>query len=398
MNKRVKRFYLMPKVWRTVTNSQVFNWVKIINEHGISSDCISISKQVLDKDSVNEIEKLINGKFYQHNIFSPLLNDVYLFSVLLSYYIKCSSHYDTIIFQTRLPYIGIPLYLIKQLPKSRIIFESRGATMEERKYENNGDSINFKNSLKAKLFDFSEKLLIRKSNKVICVSNALRDYYIKGLQIKDKSKFFITPGAADNYLFHYDDKIRNKYRNMLNFKEDDIVIVYSGALNMKWEIPNDVFKFLSELGKRASGYKFLMVTPDIELARDYATKFQLIDKTILVHSTFEEVNNYLNAADIALLLREDILMNNVASPTKFSEYLLAGLPTIISKGIYDFAEVIEKTNFGVVLQDNHNITESDFEKIDDLIKIDRIEISKWGSQNLSKEKFITDYIHLLENI
>ena len=60
----------------------------------------------------------------------------------------------------------------------------------------------------------------------------------------------------------------------------------------------------------------------------------------------------LSAADFGLLLRENNIVNNVASPTKFAEYLMAGLPVIISNGIGDFSYFVRFKNVGICI-DSH---------------------------------------------
>jgi glycosyltransferase involved in cell wall biosynthesis len=120
--------------------------------------------------------------------------------------------------------------------------------------------------------------------------------------------------------------------------------------------------------------------------------------TTIINSPFAEVNRFLNASDIALLLREDIPMNNVASPTKFAEYLMSGLPTIISKGVYDFAETIYTTNFGIVIEDYQHIEDQEFNMIYNLKDLNRENIALWAKMNLSKEKFISQYVKFFYEI
>lgn len=391
----IKRFYLMPKVWRTVTDSQVFNWVRIVNDNGVSTDCISFSKTKEDSVSISNIEKKIGGNFIQYNIYSPILNDFYVFVKLLKHYFQSFGKYKVIIFQTRMPNLGIPLRLISLFPKSRIVFESRGATIEERIFEGLGLQKNIKKKIRASLFYFSEKMLVKKANKVICVSHALKNYYMKKFALKDGESFFVTPGAADGHMFQYNNELRVSARNQLNFKENDIVIVYSGALIMKWEIPEVLFNYLSTLSKMNDNFKFLIITPDADIANHHIEVNGLELKSVVKCVTFDKVNELLNASDIGLLLRDDILMNNVSSPTKFSEYLLTGLPVIISLGVYDFAKIVKDTGFGIVVKNNTQVNKSDLKKIMDLRELNRMEVSNWGINNLSKERFIKDYIAML---
>ena len=60
----------MPSVWRTVTESQVFNWIKLFNVGGLSTDCISITNRMLEEKEVRNIENKLYGKFCADQICS----------------------------------------------------------------------------------------------------------------------------------------------------------------------------------------------------------------------------------------------------------------------------------------------------------------------------------------
>jgi glycosyltransferase involved in cell wall biosynthesis len=64
----------------------------------------------------------------------------------------------------------------------------------------------------------------------------------------------------------------------------------------------------------------------------------------------EEVPKYLHAADVALSLVRPSFPRRSMSPTKFAEYLAAGLPVIASAGIGDLDEHIEQSRIGVLLR------------------------------------------------
>ena len=68
-----------------------------------------------------------------------------------------------------------------------------------------------------------------------------------------------------------------------------------------------------------------------------------------MHVAPHEVHNILSCADAALLLRPQTVTNRVASPVKFSEYLQAGLPVIISPNIGDFSAFVSRENCGWVI-------------------------------------------------
>ena len=54
------------------------------------------------------------------------------------------------------------------------------------------------------------------------------------------------------------------------------------------------------------------------------------------------------------MLRELSTTNSVASPTKFAEYLFAGLPVLISDNLGDFTSVVKNSKVGMVYVQNTN--------------------------------------------
>ena len=66
------------------------------------------------------------------------------------------------------------------------------------------------------------------------------------------------------------------------------------------------------------------------------------DSIILKNVKFEDVNNYLNASDFGLLIREDNHANNAGSPTKFAEYAMTGLQIISSPSVSDYFNLNSK--------------------------------------------------------
>ena len=393
MKHGIKRFYIMPAVWRTVTDSQVFNWVEVLNKSNVETDIISLvnNRHRQDEEKVAEIEKRTGGKFYQFKLHPLLLNDIILTVRLFFLYARNVFKYDTIIFQTRMADLGHTFGLIKLLPKVKTIFESRGATIEERAFVHN-DFKSLKRNIKEYVNLRSEEKLISGSHGVICVSDALKKYYVSKFKMDtSKTDFLVIPGAASRDLFYYEKSLREEYRSLLGYSDEDVVLVYSGALNQKWEIPDVVFNFLKSLAEFRTDFKFLMITPDLELVNEYSKKYGISQDLVAIQSSFDEVNKYLNAADVALLLREDIVMNNVASPTKFAEYLMAGLPTVLSHGIHDFAEILRETGYGVILEDNTLVNQDLADDIVELKSKDRKAVATWAARNISKERYVEKY-------
>jgi len=394
----IKRLYIMPEVWETVTQSQVFNWITLINGNGISTDCLSITSEKIGNEKVKEIEKSISGEFIQIKSRLMLIGDIFLILFLLKYYFKNKNRYKKIVFQTRLSSIGLTFYLLNVLlPKAKFIFESRAAGNEERKLREKEKNMNLKLRIKGSYFELSEQLMVTESDRIFCVSNSLKEYYINKYNLID-SNFTVFPGAADSNLFYLDKRLRTEVRKEFKLKDDEILVVYSGRLEKKWEIPDKIITFFNDLYAINSKFKLLLITPDINLAKNLIHQYELKEISFIRKVDLNEVNKYLNGADIGLLLREDIPMNNVASPTKFAEYLMSGLPVIISHGIHDFSNVIRNSRYGVVVNNLDGISLKEYTKLSNSLEIENVKIATWGKNKLSKKTFIKKYIESLKSI
>ena len=74
-----------------------------------------------------------------------------------------------------------------------------------------------------------------------------------------------------------------------------------------------------------------------------------VEHMTIISVPHDRVPAYLAAGDGGLLLRERSLINEVASPVKFGEYLASGTPVIISDGIGDYSALTRRERVGLVL-------------------------------------------------
>jgi len=168
----------------------------------------------------------------------------------------------------------------------------------------------------------------RYCSSAIFVTDRLRKMLGRPLGTKPYS---VIPGVASERLFFYSPKLRQETRSKLGYLDADPVIVYSGSLTPYQRFP-DTVKLFGELHAKDKTLKLLVLTPDLSAARE-SLDILSNGTYILLSARHDEVNAYLNAADFAIMLRSDTLLNAVAFPTKFSEYCLAGLPIIMSNSV-----------------------------------------------------------------
>ena len=98
----------------------------------------------------------------------------------------------------------------------------------------------------------------------------------------------------------------------------------------------------------------------------------------------------LAECDYGIMVRERTITNQVASPTKFAEYLSNGLKVITNEGLGDFSELVRKEGLGIVLRDG--------EPLPLLTPVDgpeRERLTRFAKERFTKQGFEPQYRALL---
>lgn len=410
MNKR-KYYYITDPFYSTVKDSQVTNWLEVLKTKGYNFDLIIITpilyvlkKNKFRKQKINQIKKILNCRIYQIPILKS--KDITGFSdfiktlILILIFVKSLLFRKKIIIQTRSLQNVYTLGFLKKTFKIKLIFDYRGAASEEfinsNGYKNIQDVDDY--HIKKEYYKSlkKQKLFWKNADAICAVSDKLANYINNKSNRNYTGKISVIPGAADKEHFFFDLKLRNKIRKELHISEDTDCYVYTGKLGFQWHMKDFIFETMSEITNRNETSLFLCITPEVEIAENLTKKYNFnLNRILIKPAQYSEINEYLNAADFGILFRADITTNNVASPTKFPEYILAGLPVIISEGIGDYSDYVTKKNFGLTI---HNKDTELYTKILELKRVNynlRKEISVAAQMNYSKqaniEKLITIY-------
>ncbi|HNF41408.1 MAG TPA: glycosyltransferase [Bacteroidia bacterium] len=138
-------------------------------------------------------------------------------------------------------------------------------------------------------------------------------------------------------------------RKKMKFNADDIILVYSGS-TAGWQSFDLLQGFLQKIINNNKNIKVLFLSEKDKNVDQLKAEFpDKIFQTFVKHS---EVSGILKSCDIGILIREKSVTNQVASPTKFAEYLSAGLPVIISEGIGDYTSFVKQNDCGWVLDES----------------------------------------------
>ena len=203
------------------------------------------------------------------------------------------------------------------------IWDCRGDTEEEfqTQYKNS------KNLIGKVYKSYKMKMNIKYSKnakKSIFVSNFLKNKYAF------KKENYIIGCTADSELFYFDKNLRENKRKELGYSSFDKILIYSGGM-----AHYQMFKETVELFQKLDfEWKLLVLTNDFENAKKELNNLDE-KRYSLLKVPFNEVNEYLNVADIGIMLREENNLNKAASPTKYAEYSMSGLKIIHSNQIGD---------------------------------------------------------------
>lgn len=219
-------------------------------------------------------------------------------------------------------------YMSKFMPNAQIIYDVHGASVEEYEFLSAPHT-----NQKIKKWIADRCLLsLEYAGLVLCQSRAMA-LYIQAL--KKGEEPWVYPMLIDNsWRISLDEIMRERVsiRSDLNIHEDAVVFVYAGGL-AKWQKIEETLAVFRRYHSRFPDCRLIFLTNEIK--RDWMPQAirPLVEEGAMKILTLNhgDVSRYLCAADVAFLLRDDILLNRVASPTKLGEYLSRGLLVVSEK-------------------------------------------------------------------
>lgn len=143
-----------------------------------------------------------------------------------------------------------------------------------------------------------------------------------------------------------DEDQRLAMRKSYGFSKESIVLIYSGS-SAGWQSFSWMDQWLANLMQENSRIVILFLAKvELESLTSHQQFPDRVKKDWLSHA---DVPKVLAMGDYGLLIREESITNQVASPTKFAEYLCCGLQVLISPHIGDYSDLVESTELGRVI-------------------------------------------------
>jgi len=174
-----------------------------------------------------------------------------------------------------------------------------------------------------------------------------------------KAEFILF--CSDAMKRHYERKFHTKYRNsyiMPCFNDEmdktfflepgkytDNVFIYAGSLAV-WQCFEPTVALYAEVEKRVDNCSFRVLTSEKEKAEEILKKYG-VQRYSIGFVPKEQVAEEMAKAKFGFSLREDSVVNRVATPTKLSNYISNGVIPIYSEYVEDFHSIAKDCKYCV---------------------------------------------------
>lgn len=221
------------------------------------------------------------------------------------------------------------IYLVKGY-KNHIVW-MQGVIPEESYMRN-------KSKLRLCILSIVEKIVLKRSKLVLMVSQAMLDHYESKYRIDLSHKSIIMPCFNETELVY--DAFEDEKYGVNTF-------VYVGSLHT-WQCFEQTVELYARIEEQSKGKtKFYVYTFQTELAEDIINKYGIKNYSV-DYVNKEKLSERIKGIKYGFVLRENCIVNNVATPTKFSNYLANGIIPIYSEAVMSFADYDKANQLGLV--------------------------------------------------
>ena len=262
----------------------------------------------------------------------------------------------------------------------KVVYDGRGAVNAEWNEYNLG----FTNLIKQKSFEW-EQSSVRNSDFRIAVSNKLVEYWAQKYNY-DKPAHVIIPCTFSEENLKINLDLQNQKLKEWSFDSNDIIVVFSGGKD-PWQSMGSLISLMEKWLVNNENLKIVFLANSEVKENEIFKKFPYRVFQDWVSS--KNVFSILKLADYGILIRDENTTNKVASPTKFAEYLIAGLKLIISENIGDYSIAVNTNGLGIILNENMN-EKSELLLVKPSIE-DKQKSSSFAQEKLSRSSNIDNY-------
>ncbi|MCX6273401.1 MAG: glycosyltransferase [Bacteroidetes bacterium] len=213
--------------------------------------------------------------------------------------------------------------------KIRLIYDAH--ELETEQVSNQG-------KLEHRLSVWLEKQLVKKVDRMITVSPAIAEEYSRRLSVPLPELILNCPPYQ---RFTKTSTIQDK----LNLPPGTTLFLYQGGLSAERGIENMLEAF-SQVAWPGSALVVMGYGPLEKLVLEYSKQ---CDRIFLLPAVSQrELPSYTSSADYGILFYENTCLNNYyCLPNKLFEYLMSGVPVLVSP-LYELKKIVESNHLGLI--------------------------------------------------
>ncbi|WP_439291307.1 hypothetical protein [Lonepinella koalarum] len=229
------------------------------------------------------------------------------------------------------------------------------------------------------LWTIFEYLSLRTVSFALFVSDRMKEHYTKKYKVSLDKKSYIMP-CFNQELIKEAFFVPDKYKKA--------TFVYAGTMS-KWQCIDEMLSFFKKVESVLPEAELTIYTPEKDIAKEYIKKYDL-SNVIIDYLPYQQLSKEIRKFKYGFLIRKDIEMNRVATPTKMNTYLANGIIPIYSDCVYAFRENLTELDYQLKLSQN------DEQNVNNLLNLERMDINTEGffiniNDNIFNSFYSSDY-------
>lgn len=193
------------------------------------------------------------------------------------------------------------------------------------------------------LWTILEYIALRKNVFSIFVSEKMRKHYENKYKIKINDNYYIMPcfnQTIDRESFFIPDKYSKP------------TFLYAGTLS-EWQCIDEMLFLYKEIENSIPNSKLFLFTSESEKAQMLVKRYAL-NHVSIQYVPFEKLNEAIRQCKYGFIIRKDIEMNRVATPTKMNSYLANGIIPIYTDCIDSFKQSLSFLQYQIKIDHTLN--------------------------------------------
>ena len=288
-----------------------------------------------------------------------------------------------------------------QLIQAKVIFDVRGVAPEEWEFAN-GYGKRFYRTIIGWL-TFYEAFALHKADGALFVTQQLQTHFENKYRVQPKHSL-VVPCYLDSLVHARHERAELDQKLVDTMRARSLVMVYSGSF-APWQMAAETVQLFRAVCAKKNDALLAIFTTHQQQFRHLLGRYDIGEENYVVRQVpSEQLGGYFKLASLGVMLRQSHVLNEVAFPVKFAEYLYAGLPVLTTEAVPACAAMVKDNQLGVVVDpDVANWVDAAVQTILQWLRENAPADSakrchQFASQQLSFDRYAEDYNRFFEAI